>query len=217
MFFSTLQSSCFWASRGARWVLWNLAETVKKNWERMFSIAGFKKIITRTRAEGFVILLLSFGYIWEAHKVPSLFQMPGVPGPTVFPWLLGIAFMGSGLWLIFSPEIFRARKNEGERKERGPETSLPSGVSLGRRIAGGWHFGTMWVVLFAYLFAMPSVGFPLSTPVLLATFFFLLGEKRWYVGIGLALVVTILVYLCFAKGLAIRLPLGVLMPLWQSS
>jgi hypothetical protein len=127
-----------------------------------------------------------------------------------------MVFMASGLWLIFSPNIPGTQKKTGERKEGEAKKSPSSGLSLGRRMAGEWHFGAMWVVLFAYLFSMPSLGFPLSTAVLLATFFFLLGEKRWYVGIGLALVVTILVYLCFAKGLAIRLPLGILASLWHS-
>jgi hypothetical protein len=176
---------------------------------------GMKKKITKTRIEGLVILLLAIGYLWEAHNVPSLFQMPGVPGPTVFPVLLGIVFMGSGLWLILSPENFGSKKKKGEPKEVEAKASLPSGVSLGKRITREWHFGTMWVVLFGYLLAMPLLGFPLSTAILLAAFFFLLGEKRWYMGIGLALMVTILVYLCFAKGLAIRLPLGILDLLWQ--
>jgi len=178
-------------------------------------MGAIKKTITRMRVEGLVILLLAIGYLWEAHNVPSLFQMPGVPGPTVFPLLLGIVFGGSGLWLIVSPENFWVKKKKEEPNEGKPKAFLPSDMSLGKRITREWHFGMMWIVLFGYLFAMPLLGFPLSTAVLLTAFFFLLGEKRWYVGIGLALVVTILVYLCFAKGLAIRLPLGILDLLWQ--
>jgi putative tricarboxylic transport membrane protein len=180
-------------------------------------MGAIRKTITRMRGEGLVVLLLALGYLWEAHNVPSLFQMPGVPGPTVFPLLLGIVFAGSGLWLIISPKKFLAKKGKAEKAEDEPKASLPGGGSVGKRRARGWHFVTMWIVLFGYLFAMPLAGFPLSTAVLLAAFFFLLGEKRWYVGIGLALIVTILVYLGFAKGLAIRLPLGILGALWPSS
>lgn len=172
-----------------------------------------KKTTTTTRIEGLVILLLAIGYLWEAHNVPSLFQMPGVPGPTVFPILLGIAFTGGGLWLVLFPENLRLKKKRGP-KEVEAKTTYPFDVTLGKRIAKGWHFGTMWVVLFGYLLAMPWLGFPLSTALLLAFFFFLLGEKRWYVAIGVALIVTLLIYLCFAKGLAIRLPLGMIDLLW---
>jgi hypothetical protein len=119
------------------------------------------------------------------------------------------------LWLIVSPENFWVKKKKEESNEGKPKASLSSDVRLGTGITREGHFGTMWIVLFGYLFAMPLLGFPLSTAVLLAAFFFLLGEKRWYVGIGLALIVTLLVYLCFAKGLAIRLPLGILDLLWQ--
>lgn len=180
--------------------------------------ANKKKLITRTRVEGLVILLMAIGYIWEAHNVPSLYKLPGVPGPTVFPLLLGIVFGMSGLWLIISPEKLRGRKSkgEGEGDEAGQkkEVSSPSSkVSHRDKIESASHLGTMWVVLLGYLVLMPSLGFLVPTAVLLGTFFFLLGEKRWYKGIGLALVVTVLVYLGFAQGLGIRLPLGILAPL----
>jgi hypothetical protein len=68
----------------------------------------------------------------------------------------------------------------------------------------------MWIVVVGYLAFMPFVGFPVATFVLLAVFTFLLGEKRWWVVLGLALVVTTVIHLGFAKGLNVRLPLGVL-------
>jgi hypothetical protein len=30
----------------------------------------FKKVATRTRVEGLVVLLVAVGYLWEAHNVP---------------------------------------------------------------------------------------------------------------------------------------------------
>ena len=68
----------------------------------------------------------------------------------------------------------------------------------------------MWIVVVGYLAFMPFVGFPVATFVLLAVFTFLLGEARWWVVVGLALVVTTVIHLGFAKGLNVRLPLGVL-------
>jgi hypothetical protein len=80
------------------------------------------------------------------------------------------------------------------------------------RLAGDWHFYTMWVVVVGYLAFMPYIGFPVGTFVLLSVFMFLLGERRWWMILGLAIVVTAVIHIGFAKGLNVRLPLGVLEP-----
>jgi hypothetical protein len=164
---------------------------------------------TRTRFEGLAILLVALGYLWEAHNVPDLYQMPGVPGPTTFPYLLGIVFALTGLWLLVSTTGLLARRQQLATGERAEERSAPP-KSFGARLAAEWHFYTMWVVVVGYLAFMPFVGFPVATFVLLVVFTFLLGEKRWWVVLGLAIVVTTVIHLGFAKGLNVRLPLGVL-------
>ena len=62
-----------------------------------------KTIVTRARVEGLVIVGLALAYVWQAHQIPDLFQMPGVPGPTAFPMLVGTVFGLGGLWRIFAP------------------------------------------------------------------------------------------------------------------
>ncbi len=156
--------------------------------------------ISRGRLEGLVILAVAVAYIWEAHNVPDLYQMPGVPGPTTFPYVLGIVFGLAGLWRFVAAG----------------GTSRPAehaAGSLWRRLTDGWHFYAMWVTILGYLAFMPTVGFPASTFVLLAVFTWLLGERRWWAVLGLALVVTLVIHLGFAGGLAVRLPLGVLEPI----
>jgi hypothetical protein len=163
---------------------------------------------TRARLEGLAILLVAGGYLWEAHNVPDLFQMPGVPGPTTFPYLLGIIFGVTGLWLLVSPADLMARRRQpaAERMETPPAPA----VSLSARLAAQWHFYAMWIAIVAYLAFMPSVGFPVATFVLLVVFTFLLGEERWWLVGSLALVATVAIHLGFGKGLNVRLPLGVL-------
>ena len=167
---------------------------------------------TRARLEGLAILLVAGGYLWEAHNVPDLFQMPGVPGPTTFPYLLGIIFALTGLWLLISPADLLARRRQPAAKERAEKPPAPA-ASLSARLAAQWHFYAMWIVIVGYLALMPSVGFPVATFVLLAVFTFLLGEKRWWLVGSLALVVTVVIHLGFGKGLNVRLPLGVLVSL----
>jgi len=68
----------------------------------------------------------------------------------------------------------------------------------------------MWGLLIAYVFLMPTLGFIISSFVLLTAFIFLLVERRWYVGILIALVFTIAIYVGFTRGLQVRLPSGIL-------
>jgi cytochrome b561 len=102
------------------------------------------------------------------------------------------------LWLLIFP---------GEEEET---QARPAGESLWQRFRKGWRFFLMWGLLIAYVFLLPILGFLISSAVLLATFFFLLGERRWYWGILIALVFTTGIYMAFSKGLQIHLPLGVL-------
>jgi putative tricarboxylic transport membrane protein len=158
----------------------------------------FRDKITRTRTEALVVLIGVVGYLWAGLRLPLHYQMPGVPGPTVFPLILGAIMAGGALWLLIFPGT------EEELKKS------PSGHGLWHRLLRAWRFFLMWGLLIAYVFLMPGLGFVISSAVLLAALFFLLGEKRWYLGIPIALVFTIGIYMAFAKGLHIRLPLGIL-------
>ena len=171
-----------------------------------------RNAVTRTRVEGLVILLVALGYLWEAHNVPEFYQLPGVPGPTTFPRLLGIVFALAGLWLLVSPRELKVWKKAAgaPAAEETPGPAPAAGRGLLRRIAADWHFYVMWAVILAYLWAMPDLGFPLATFLLLVAFIFLLGEPRWHVVLGLAAAATILIYVSFRMGLNVRLPLGIL-------
>jgi putative tricarboxylic transport membrane protein len=174
----------------------------------------FKHILIRARIEGLVILLVAGGYLWEAHRVPDFYKLPGVPGPTTFPLILGIVFAVCGLWLIVSPKELRARKRAAEEKPAASSAEpATAGGGLLSGVAADWHFYSLWAVILAYLYSMPDLGFPVATAVLIAVFVILLGERRWAVILGMALAATVLIYVSFKMGLSVRLPPGVLYPL----
>ncbi len=171
------------------------------------------RLATRTRVEGLVILLAAAGYLWEANNVPEFYQLPDAPGPTTFPYLLGVVFALTGLWLLVSPMELLALRQQAAPADIGPAVaaSAPGGeAGWLRRLAADGHFYVLWIVVLAYLWFMPDLGFPLSTFVLLTVFTYLLGETRWLVCIGLALAATVFIYVSFKFGLNVRLPLGVL-------
>jgi hypothetical protein len=166
-----------------------------------------RHVVTRARVEGFVLLALALGYLAHTRSIPSLYQMPGVPGPAAFPGLVGIVLAASGLWRM----LRGAGKAEAEA-ERGAEPAEPA---VSRSGAAAWlarhgRFVALWAVILAYLAFMPEIGFPIATFAALSALFALLGERRVAVVAGLSLATTVVLYLGFAKGLGVRLPVGVL-------
>lgn len=170
-----------------------------------------KQLATRTRVEGLVIMLAAGGYLWEAGNVPEFYQLPDAPGPTSFPYLLGIVFALAGLWQLVSPvELWSLRKGAEPGASEATASAGPAPAAWLRQLAGNWHFYVLWLVVLAYLWFMPDLGFPVSTFLLVAIFTYLLGETRWGVCLGLSLVATAVIYVSFKYGLNVRLPLGVL-------
>ncbi|BDG04184.1 tripartite tricarboxylate transporter TctB family protein [Anaeromyxobacter oryzae] len=175
------------------------------------------KVVTRARVEGLVICLVALGYLVETQRIPSLFQMPGVPGPTAFPTLVGLVFAAAGFWRLVTGGGRLAAVEEAEPVPPAPapavdaEPTRPAPApTVGGLFATHGRFYAMWAVVLAYLALMPAVGFPIATAVSLVALFALLGERRWPVGIGIALATTAVLYLGFGKGLGVRLPLGLL-------
>jgi len=157
-----------------------------------------KRLWSPTRFEALVILGAVAGYIWEGLNIPAYYSFAGVPGPTVFPIILGTTMAAAALWLMFFP-------GEQTREEKG---SVDGGLQ--RRIRERWRFYLMWALLIAYLLLLPLLGFIICSAVLLAAFFILLGEKHWYLGFSIAVVFSFGIYFLFAKALQINLPMGIL-------
>ncbi|CAB1080675.1 hypothetical protein D1AOALGA4SA_8354 [Olavius algarvensis Delta 1 endosymbiont] len=157
-----------------------------------------KRLLSPTRLEALVILGLVAGYVWEGLNIPAFYSFAGVPGPTVFPFTIGAAMAAAALWLMILPG--EPAKAKIESSETGGRPGLRE----------NWRFFLMWALLIAYLLLLPQLGFIICSTVLLAAFFFLLGEKRWYLGISIAVVFSLAIYFLFAKVLQINLPMGIL-------
>ncbi len=158
-----------------------------------------KKPSIPARLEALFILGVAGVYVWEGFNIPAYYSLPRVPGPTVFPIILGIVMAGAALWLV----IFPSRPAK-EKK------ILATADRWQGFLQARWRFYLMWGLLIAYVILLPPLGFLICSTVLLAALFFLLGERRWYIGILIACVFTIAIYLLFAEALKINLPLGIL-------
>ena len=159
-----------------------------------------KRFMTRTRIEAIVVLIFVAGYVWENYQLPGFYRTPGIPGPTVFPLALGIAMAFCALWLI----CFPGPEPETETADEAPEARSKRGL------ADRWHFYLMWALLLGYVVWMPSLGFVVSSSLLLLALFLLLGERNWLLALPLAIGFSLAIHFAFARGLQIRLPAGIL-------
>ncbi len=167
-------------------------------------MVGSSRLVTRARAEGLVILLVALGYLHEARGIPALFQSPGVPGPAAFPTLLGVALGLAGLFrLVFGG------KDDAAGDADAPDTAPPP-AGVRRWLSAHGRFYALWAVILGFLALMPYAGFPLAAAIALTLMFRLLGERRWAVAAGLSVATTAVLFVAFAYGLGVRLPLGVL-------
>ncbi len=173
-----------------------------------------KKLVTRARLEGLVIAAVALGYLWQVRNIPALFQMPGVPGPAAFPTLLGVALGFAGAWRLLrgAPADEQASDEEeaAEARREGVAAEADAGGGARGWLAAHGRFYGLWLVLLGYFVFMPELGFPIGSALALAAMGRLLGEKRGAVVVGGAVVVTAVLHLVFAKGLGVRLPLGLL-------
>lgn len=156
----------------------------------------------RARLEALILLAFAGGYIWGGLSLPPHYSYQGVPGPSVFPTLLGITMGLLAAWLLVFPE-----ESSPEESSR-VETTLTR-AALRERLWASWRFYLMWSLLISYAFLMPNVGFWLSSTLLLILFILLLGEKRWYVAIFVAVFFTTALYFLFVKVLQVSLPAGI--------
>ncbi len=66
----------------------------------------------------------------------------------------------------------------------------------------------MFALPLAYLLLLPRAGFYVTTPVFLALYLLLLGERRWAYLVGVPLLIFVLINLVFTKLFFVALPLG---------
>jgi hypothetical protein len=167
-------------------------------------------VITRARVEGLVIVAVALAYIWQAHQIPELYQMPGVPGPTVFPMLVGSVFALGGLWRIFAPSKSVDTEQPWSEDEGVTEEEKRASGGVGGWLKAHGRFCGLWVSILGYMLLMPIIGFPVATALALALMFWLMGEHRIGLVALVSVVTTIVLHVVFAMGLSVNLPTGVL-------
>ncbi len=148
---------------------------------------------------GAVLVLFALAMMWHTRTFPA---MPGQDyGPAVFPVLIGIGFLITGLILIVSG--LRRQKTEGWFT--GGEW-LRSRTHVARFVAvlGG---------LIVYILVSGWLGFIPTALLLLFGWLVLFRDGKPVSSLVIALAVTLVVHYAFSQLLLVPLPLGILQPL----
>ena len=136
------------------------------------------------------LLLFAALYVERASHITVGFASD-VLGPAFFPRLLAflLALLAVGL-------LARSLTGRGPRVSRTPMRSR--------------LFWTVVALLVGYALLMPLVGFLYLTPLLLGAVMRILGLERWGWLVGVALGLTVFLYVLFTKALSVPLPPGLL-------
>jgi putative tricarboxylic transport membrane protein len=148
---------------------------------------------------GAVLVLFALAMMWHTRTFPA---MPGQDyGPAVFPVLIGIGFLITGLILIVSG----LRRHKTEPWFAGGEW-LRSRTHVARFLAvlGG---------LIVYILVSGWLGFIPTALLLLFGWLVLFRDGKPVSSLVIALAVTLVVHYAFSQLLLVPLPLGILQPL----
>lgn len=142
------------------------------------------------------ILLLGAGLLYGTSQIP--FGINAVVGPRVFPLIVSIGTLLFGALLLVGAL-------RGDRAEPGAEedTDPDAPVSLANPaiILGGFLLGTL---------VLQPLGFVLGTAIMYFSVAYAFGERRYGLMAFVALVVALVTYLLFTRGLDLNLPAGIL-------
>lgn len=142
------------------------------------------------------ILVLGALLLLGTFEIP--FGINAVVGPRVFPLIVSIGTLVFGALLLVGAL-------RGDRAEPGAEedTDPDAPVSLANPaiILGGFLLGTL---------VLQPLGFVLGTAIMYFSVAYAFGERRYGLMVFVALVVALVTYLLFTRGLDLNLPAGVL-------
>lgn len=141
---------------------------------------------------------LAFAAFVVAESMSLRFMTRLGPGPGFFPFLLGLLFGGLSLLVLLQAGRLAATTGDGaETDDAAPDKGWIKVVSLVAMIA-------------AVGLTIETVGYCLTMLAFTVSVLVLMGERRWMVVAGTALVLSFGVYFVFVRYLGVVLPSGVL-------
>jgi putative tricarboxylic transport membrane protein len=145
-----------------------------------------------------LLLVLGVVVLVDAARIPTDFTQRGPVGPAAVPVVVGVALVV--LAVLLALDVLRGGHGEAET---GEDVDLSHGSD--------WR--TMLLLIGAFLanaVLIDRVGWPISGAVLFWGAAYALGSRHLLRDPLIAIVLSVVTYLVFARGLGIGLPAGVL-------
>lgn len=133
-----------------------------------------------------VLLVLAIVVAWDASRLSGAAAYARI-GPQTVPYVIACCLAVLGLWTVI--EAWR-----GDFPEREPQEARP----------------VLWIVagLLVQLLTIKFIGFSIATGVLFALVARGFGERRFHLSAPFGIILSVLVWVVFARGLALTLPQG---------
>lgn len=159
--------------------------------------------VTGRRGVSIPDLLVALGVtVLGAALLIGSFQIPfginAVVGPRVFPLIVSVGLTALGVLLTVNAL-------RGDRAEPAAEEDTDPDAPV--------HLGASGIILGGFLLGavlLPSLGFVFGTALMYFSVAFAFGERRWGLMLGVSLVVALVTYEVFTRGLGLTLPPGIL-------
>lgn len=148
-----------------------------------------------------VITGVAFGLTYQFNEPLEQYRYGAAGWPRIIIFGIALFALIQAIWSLLHPS--RKGRIMGEVEEQ--ISDLPSqarGISVHLK-----HLATFAVPLL-YLFLMPRMGFYILTPLLVAGYMMLLGERRLVHLVGTTLFIYALTIVIFLKLLFVPLPVG---------
>ena len=156
---------------------------------------------TGNRSElGVAALLVVLGglVLWDASRIPARSTPTDPIGPGAVPVLVGVVLLACAV--VLAVDVLRGGRGEAEAGED-VDPDAPS----------DWRTILLLVAAFlANVVLIERAGWPVSGAVLFWGCAYALGSRRYVRDVLIAVVLSVLTYLLFARGLGVQLPAGVL-------
>jgi hypothetical protein len=151
--------------------------------------------------------LLAIGYLLAGRRY-SLDSL-ATPGPGLVPLVTGVALLAVAVWLfVTSGRVAATRIASRPSAARAgvADPATPTGPSDAPPLRGRWSPLALAAALAIYAAILPALGFVVSSFALVVVASRLMGAPGWWRPALLALGVTGVSYLLFARWLGVPLP-----------
>jgi putative tricarboxylic transport membrane protein len=149
-------------------------------------------LVKGRRADGAALLIAAAMFALAAVLVVDASRLGGAVtyariGPQIAPQVIGFCLAGLGIWTLIA--AFRRDFPEREPQEMRP---------------------VLWIVmgLLGQLVLLRVTGFSIATGLLFGFVAYGLGRRPLWLGIPLGIVIALVLWIIFARGLSLRLPDG---------